>query len=120
MKLSTVLSALAGFAATAHAGCFSGGENWGDNKQAVYDMAHRMCHLNFQGNFEGNYGPAGTPGGHRALCRNLNGKKMEFQIWHVKGGDRWLSADECYSGLSSEIRNCNHGGDTTYTNWRYK
>jgi len=29
------------------------------------------------------------------LCRNLNGKKMEFQIWHVKGGDRWLGADEC-------------------------
>jgi hypothetical protein len=115
MKAASSITVLAAFAATIHASCYSGGEDWGDQLHAL-QAAHFACNHRMSGT----YGPSGNPGGHRATCVNRNGKKLEFEIWHVLGGVRQLHPDECYSGISSEIINCVHGGDTTYTNWRYR
>lgn len=42
-----------------------------------------------------------------------------FTIKHISDGDRDLSAGECYGGLQKEIGGCEHGGKSSYTNWRY-
>lgn len=51
-----------------------------------------------------------------------NGKVWDFTIKRVSGGDEymWLSLDDCVDGLFKEIRGCERGGKTTYTNWEYK
>lgn len=115
MKTAGIISALAAFVSVVNAGCYSGGELWGDKATALSN-ARSAC----DGALQGTYGPSGTPSGYRGICLNGNGKKLEFQIWHIQGGDRQLGADECYDGLQKEINGCDHGGDTSYTNWRYK
>ncbi|KAF2658847.1 hypothetical protein K491DRAFT_713100 [Lophiostoma macrostomum CBS 122681] len=97
-------------AGTAYAGCYSGGEDWG-NKQVALNAADTACRNNFQGDFGGN--------SNRHVCINGNGKKLEFTIYRLGGTNRALFWDECYDGLQKEINGCDHGGDSSYTNWRY-
>ncbi|KAL2024930.1 hypothetical protein VTK56DRAFT_3629 [Thermocarpiscus australiensis] len=109
--LATLLAAAAGV----HAKCNRSGETWGNVLTALV-LAQVKCDEFFSGTF----GPTDTPGGYRNTCANANGKKLEFHLWHVRGGDRQISAEECYDGFQKEIVGCSRGGDTTYTNWRYK
>ncbi|KAK4182028.1 hypothetical protein QBC35DRAFT_217032 [Podospora australis] len=115
MKTTFFLSAIATFfAASANATCFGSGEDWGDRSVAL-TTARNLCNSDLTGT----YGPGGTTSGYRGACRNGNGKKLEFQLWHIQGGDRYISPDECYDGFQKEINGCSRGGDTSYTNWRY-
>ncbi|VUC35638.1 unnamed protein product [Clonostachys rosea] len=115
MKPATFVSVIAAFAATANAGCYSGGEPWGDKATALA-AAEQAC----RESLTGTYGGSGTVNGHRHRCINANNKALNFEIWHVKGGDRNLALAECKDGIQKEVNGCNTGGDTTYTNWRYK
>lgn len=115
MKFSYALCSVLSLVSAASATCYTSGEDWGDTAVALRH-AHRVC----KKHLHGEYGPGGTPSGYRGKCVNGNGKKLEFQIWHIDDGDRQLGVAECFSGLSKEINGCDKGGDTSYTNWRYK
>jgi hypothetical protein len=103
------------FAATAlalavpiQAGCYSGGEGWG-NTQVALNAANNFCNQ-IQGDIEGN--------GNRYTCVNGNGKRLEFNVIRLGGTSRPIFWSECYDGLQKEI-GCSNGGDSSYTNWRY-
>lgn len=44
---------------------------------------------------------------------------MVFNIKLISSDQRTLPHDECISGLSKEIDNCDLGGRTAYANWEY-
>jgi len=109
--IATLLAAAAGVSAT----CYNSGETWGDQNVALEAIKNECDWF-----FKGTYGPAGTPSGYKGKCVNANGKKLEFQLWHVSGGDRQIDAAECYDGFRKEITGCTHGGKSKYSNWEYK
>jgi uncharacterized protein (DUF2461 family) len=115
MKFNAAFTVLAGLVALGEAGCYSGGDAWGDVATAL-SSARRACILDLSGLYRAQNTPEGT----RSVCVNANDKKLEFQIFHTQEGDRQLSSDECYDGIQKEIVGCENGGDTTYDNWRYR
>ncbi|KAH8724015.1 hypothetical protein GQ44DRAFT_709503 [Phaeosphaeriaceae sp. PMI808] len=65
-------------AGNVYAGCFSGGESWG-NVQVALNAANAACNT-FKGDFGGN--------SNRRVCINGNGKKFDFTIYRLGGTNR--------------------------------
>ncbi|KAK3388054.1 hypothetical protein B0H63DRAFT_522071 [Podospora didyma] len=114
MKTTSILSTLASVIAVANAGCFDGGDGWGPQDVAMA-TARQACNQ-----LAGTYGPAGSPSGLKGVCKDANGKRLEFQIFHLDDGSRQLSAEECFTGLEKEVGGCDNGGDTSSESWRFK
>ncbi|KAI8624189.1 hypothetical protein F5Y19DRAFT_480830 [Xylariaceae sp. FL1651] len=104
---------LAAIATQVQAKCYSGGEAWGPGAQ---NAAKTACEKNLSGNYQAQ----GTTSGEKSVCIDVDGKKNEFHIWHIKKGDRTLGVPECEDGLLKEVTGCSHGGESSYTNWKYK
>lgn len=95
--------------------CFQTGETWGSDRNLALDWVRITCRDNFQRTYQRGQG--------FRVCRNLNGKHVVFSVGLFgpnAGATRYLSADECYGGLSSEVNSCSRGGETTYGNWYYR
>ncbi|KAK4187479.1 hypothetical protein QBC35DRAFT_452261 [Podospora australis] len=114
MQLTHILPlfALTGYAA---AGCYQDGIEWSDRQQALGIVKSACEQL-----LIGKYGPKNTFNGERRTCANMGPNKIDIIITHIQGGDRDLPYEECYDGLQKEVTRCSRGGDTSYTNWRYK
>ncbi|KAF2419576.1 hypothetical protein EJ08DRAFT_738867 [Tothia fuscella] len=105
--------ALASAASLASAGCFTGGENWGAERQYALNQATQYCQRLGAGCYQ--------PKGERPKCFNLSsGKKVDFNL-QLRDDvvARCIDANECYDGMQKEINGCDHGGNSKYTNWIY-
>ncbi|KAH9883250.1 hypothetical protein F4778DRAFT_768541 [Xylariomycetidae sp. FL2044] len=109
----TLIIALATIVVQTRATCYGSGESWGSQAETAATTAC-SSYLN------GGYGPQSTVSGEKSVCINADGKKNEFFVWHIEEGERTLGVAECLDGLLKEVNGCSRGGDTSYTNWRYK
>lgn len=109
---SISLAALLGFASAA---CNQSGIDFYDKSDADH-IAYAACSTTLSGT----YGPESTYNGMKGACLNTENGKIDFLITHITDGSRDLPVDECYDGLQKEIWNCGKGGETSYTNWKYK
>ncbi|KAI0011630.1 hypothetical protein F4779DRAFT_572654 [Xylariaceae sp. FL0662B] len=113
MLLANIIYTIA-LAGTAYAGCYTGGEPWGDVQGALAEV-DKICPQ-----FTGIYGPSGTVSGYRGKCVNWNNKQIQFQIWHSQDGSRILSLDDCKTHLKHEISGCEFGGESGFKDWKFK
>jgi hypothetical protein len=112
MTSGAVLKEVTARAVDSAQGCYSGGERWGGDLSNALQKAGDFC-----GRFAGHF----KPGNAAYQCYNLSSnKKADFTLG-LKGDvpERDIGVDECLDGLEKEINGCDHGGDTTYTNWHY-
>lgn len=114
MQLTNLFN-LATLAAFVAADCNGSGADWYDKDEAA-SIADSACDLQLGGT----YGPESTYNGQKGSCFNTPNGKIDFLITHITEGERLLPRDECYDGLQKEIYGCDKGGETSYTNWRYK
>lgn len=116
MKVATIFT-LVGVAslnaqvATATCNSFWGNTEW-HNRENARGYVRDACYNN-GGMFTGVYSPRQTkrmcPSGHLFEIENLNGRDS-FD----------LGNDDCYNRLISEINNCDYGGESTQSGWRFK
>lgn len=106
MQFFTLLPAML-LAGGAYAGCYSGGETWG-NADVAANTAISACVNNLSGYYAGNT--------NRHVCINANGKRMEFSVYRLGSSGRNLDANECVDGIRKEVTGCQYGGDSSYTN----
>ncbi|KAI0011218.1 hypothetical protein F4779DRAFT_615886 [Xylariaceae sp. FL0662B] len=101
--------------------CFTAGESWDSaDRGLAYTYAQRACRERLTGVY-------GNPGGVvvKDACydHDDNGRRslsFRFRVRRaVLGEERSLGYDECYDGLQKEIRGCDRGGESEYTNWVY-
>lgn len=114
MKLHTLLAILAPVLGTAQAGCYSGGESWGNEKGGATAAASAICY----GGIIGGYFNEGQT---KYYCSPLAGnKKAEFWVrWGGRGG-LTLNNDDCVLRLTNEIGGCEHGGESTVADWYFR
>lgn len=122
----TSLFPLAALVASAYAGCYAEkgvDAAWWDKADAR-GRAQDACRNEFKGTF----GDKSSNRGHRKVCKaakpppaNYGDRRQHyvFEIWHTSSGDRAITEAECLDGLGKEIH-CDYGGESAYTNWRYK
>ena len=96
--------------------CYRGGEEWHSGREYAVTKARQVCELKFSIK---KWAP------HDAItgCYNLDsGRRMDITLERVskEEEERAISADECFDGFQKEIRNCKHGGVSTYKNWKYR
>jgi hypothetical protein len=108
MQILTLLPVF--LAAGAYAGCYSGGESWGD-RQVALNSAQAACDAGLSGDFDGNT--------NKATCMDGNGIRFNFSVHRLQSSRGSLSAAECFDGLQREINGCANGGDTSYGTWRF-
>ncbi|KAL2021558.1 hypothetical protein VTK56DRAFT_7057 [Thermocarpiscus australiensis] len=115
--ITAALSLLATLSLTVpvSAKCYGSGEEWGA-RDVVLNAARDTCKSQLSGSF----GPSGGTADRKAACINGNGKKLEFQIFHLQEGERNLSPNDCFNGLQEEIVGCDRGGDSSKTDFRFK
>ncbi|KAK6078646.1 hypothetical protein SCUP234_04293 [Seiridium cupressi] len=95
-------------------GCFSGGENWASQRSIALSNAQDICNTKFS------KADWNTKGQSLAGCYNLDSEKqVDFILERIQDGHRDISASECYDGFQKQINNCDHGGSTSYSNWKY-
>ncbi|KAK9783763.1 putative Ecp2 effector protein domain-containing protein [Seiridium cardinale] len=95
-------------------GCFSGGENWASQKSIALSKAQDICNNKFSKATWANKGQS------LAGCYNLDSEKqVDFILERIQDGSRAIDAAECYNGFQKEINGCDHGGSTSYRNWKY-
>ncbi|KAH7349815.1 hypothetical protein B0T11DRAFT_332855 [Plectosphaerella cucumerina] len=83
--------------------CFKTGQKYGDYKGEAQSYSRAACKNVFSGYHR--------KGQKFTQCYNLpNGNSVNFSVG-------LLGEDECYDGLSKEVKNCARGGQTTYDNW---
>lgn len=96
--------------------CFKTGQKYGDYKGEAQSYSRAACKNVFSGYYR--------KGQKFTQCYNLpNGNSVNFSVGllgHNAGNSRFLGEDECYDGLSKEVKNCARGGQTTYGNWMYR
>ncbi|CAM1502099.1 Fc.00g040830.m01.CDS01 [Cosmosporella sp. VM-42] len=109
MQLPSFLS-LVPLASLALAGCYSGGEGWGDSKASVQStLSSTLCPQNLAGHF--------TNAQTKSVCLAIgDGIHANFDVQR-KGGEADLSTDDCYFYFNREIDGCGNGGSTGYENW---
>jgi len=91
--------------------CYSSGVTWGGDRGNAYGKATEAC-KGFVGTFSSK--------DIKYACRNLSSKKkVDFTLHYIGSGSRDIAEAECYDGLRKEIDNCDRGGSTSYTNWKY-
>ena len=98
--------------------CYNSGESWGNSRARAKDLAWEVCKNGALAS-----GPGITYKGYevRSACRNLDSRRrVNFRIERLRGTSRTLDVYECYDGLWKEIQNCSRGGNTAYSNWKYK
>lgn len=113
MRLSVLIALTA--ATLAHAGCYSGGGEWGAEQPQAFSLAEHVCNEKFSKKEFVNGEPP------LSACLNMNGgKRVEFAVKYV-GTDytRTPTAEECYDGLQKEIGGCGYGGSSQYDNFAY-
>jgi hypothetical protein len=110
---SSIVFTIPFFAATALAGCFSGGDNWASQEAKALAAAQDICNNKFSTfTFQAGQELGG--------CANLDStKKVDFIMENISDSLRKPSASECYDGLQKEINGCSNGGSSSYTNWKY-
>lgn len=102
-------------AALASAECFTGGEPWASQKPRALQQLQYACKLNFANTqFYLNEPEKG-------VCYDIGGGKMvNFNLKYIGTDDvREMDEFECYDGFQKEVNNCETGGASQYTNWRY-
>lgn len=93
------------------AGCFSGGQPWG-NKPKANGYLDGICADWSSSSM--------SPSTTRSVCKNGDsGTRFNFSVKNISNGARTISKAECIDGLQKEINKCNTGGKTAYTNWEY-
>ncbi|KAI6082355.1 hypothetical protein F4821DRAFT_263963 [Hypoxylon rubiginosum] len=119
MKLVCTLS-LAALAALASAGCFSGGQKWDGDKQAVLDKIDAVC---ADGTLNREY-PAGSWDDDQPITYDWDvttTRRVHLGVWlNNIWGNTVLSTSDCKSGLRKEVDGCEHGGQSEYTHWKYR
>lgn len=127
MQLPSILSFAVLAATTVHARCYA--EKGIDEAYWQKGDARARAKEACAGVFAGSYSGSGTDGGHRSTCvaampppPNYGDRTQHyvFEVSHVGDGDRVIKTSECEDGLIKEINGCDYGGDSSYTNWRYK
>lgn len=93
-------------------GCYSGGEDWGDQLSNALTKAEDFCKIK----------PADLNEGEGySKCYDLsNTKRVDFNVGNKSNKRRNLSYNDCYDGLQKEIKKCGNGGSSSYTNWKYR
>lgn len=112
MKATTIFAALCTIAGV-HAGCYSGGQT--GNHEFGFEQLNGVCteFIN-KGAF--------SSGEERTAVRgpDSTNTNWDFAVTYISSGTRDLGLDECIDGLHKEINGCTYGGETSYTNWKYK
>ncbi|KAF4920305.1 hypothetical protein CGCVW01_v007010 [Colletotrichum viniferum] len=121
MKLSSSLASLAVLCtsvAYVSAGCYTHGEKWANQQDAVYHTG-RACR-GYDGNkgaFQGWFASGET----KNLCYQYADQKWEFQITNLNEGSGFdLNDDDCANGLAREIIGCESGGQSDNAGWRFR
>jgi hypothetical protein len=99
------------------AGCYSGGQTWIDdcNRNAFRGAVRDLCQNALSGYFN-------APGYTKTACANspCNGIRADFAVaWRGNGGYT-LAAGDCELRLNNEINGCEHGGESTISDWFFK
>ena len=113
MQLSSLFS-LASLAGVALAGCYSGGESWGDWVPSVQStLSATLCKPE---QLSGHFGNAQT----KKVCLVIGGGiHANFEVQR-KGGESDLSDGDCYFYFNREVDACGNGGSTEYENWIFR
>lgn len=95
----------------ASAGCYTSGATWPSDHAAVVSALQTVS------DHFANAGSLST--GEHVYDINAGGKCIHFVLDNISGTTRYISSNEALDGFTKEYTGCDHGGDTSYTNWRY-
>ncbi|KAI1403541.1 hypothetical protein F4819DRAFT_451158, partial [Hypoxylon fuscum] len=135
--LSSVL-ALGALTPLASASCYSGGDKWGDAKDQVLKVIENVCQADLNSNDirrpytwgnhpEAKTGKAKFSVGNRCVTLQVDYiwdphtddiSKIIFMDTGLESGT--IPRAECKDGLKKEVNGCEHGGESSYTHWKYK
>ncbi|KAI2620343.1 hypothetical protein GGS26DRAFT_594961 [Hypomontagnella submonticulosa] len=112
MQFSTFLATLLSVAATANAGCYSGGESGQYGKGLIKDkIIDTVCNA-----MHGAY----LDGEDRHQCATDEFKtKWNFYIKNKNGDRESITFDYCKQKLGNEAYACEHGGESTIDKWQF-
>jgi hypothetical protein len=101
-------------ATSTSATCFTGGEHWASQRPAALQQLQYACKLRFATTQH-------YSGKESGACYDIGGGKMVNFNLKYTGSDksRAIGEAECYNGFQKEVNNCEYGGASQYTNWRY-
>ncbi|KAF7559136.1 hypothetical protein G7046_g5025 [Stylonectria norvegica] len=109
MQFTTLLVSLIPLSSLATAGCYSGGESWGDQKAGVQTtLRDQLCQGTLSGHFD--------QGQEKSACMAMNDRHADFTVKR-KTGPLDLSPSDCYFYFNREIDGCGNGGSTEYEDW---
>ncbi|KAK4202612.1 hypothetical protein QBC40DRAFT_169003 [Triangularia verruculosa] len=111
MQLTTFFT-LAASVSLALAGCFTGGETWGND---IYNANNLMYNVVCKGLGNSVYNAGET----KSWCYHLTDeKRVDFSIRNFQNKRDTLSYDNCIL-LLREIAGCEHGGRRAYTKFEF-
>ncbi|KAI1081470.1 hypothetical protein F5B20DRAFT_536157 [Whalleya microplaca] len=115
MKLSAFLTFLALTCEAYAVNCNQpkNGQTWEDEDEALL-VVDKLCRERFVGNFHDKQLKKAC------VWNDKTNQYFYFHVKHIKKGDRHLPFEECLYGLGKQVRLCEHGGTSSYTNWEYK
>lgn len=111
MLVKVALPSLMAFIPVVLGGCYSGGAPFPDDHTETI-IAIQAAGAQFQTD-----SPLST--GEHVFNYKVGDKILHFVLDNVSGDERSITMAEAMDGFTKEYHGCEHGGDTTYTNWRY-
>ncbi|KAH9894655.1 hypothetical protein F4778DRAFT_747777 [Xylariomycetidae sp. FL2044] len=106
-----------------YAGCYTGGEKWGDQKEKALFLAEDACVTYFTVfAWAGGKGFLNNDSTDHKMCYDLpDGRRLKFRIEKRPDNDIVrLNGDDCAHWLKEEIEGCEHGGEKTWSEWKVK
>lgn len=111
MKLTTSAALSVLLATCANAACYPKGAPWPSKHAGTVEHIQHAAH------FFATLSPLAI--GEHEHNIPFDGKCLHFILDNISDKARSITANEAADGFFKEYRGCAHGGDTSYTNWRY-
>ena len=109
-----ILPTLLAIATTVSAGCYGGGDSWGNERGLSQAAVDRICKRE---GIAGNYAQSQT----KYHCEQVNGnRKSQFWVKWNGGGPALLSDEECKFRLKNEVGGCKNGGESNIGQWYFR
>ncbi|KAI1396582.1 hypothetical protein F4819DRAFT_474827 [Hypoxylon fuscum] len=111
MQLVTIISA-ATLVASALGKCLDTGLRFGRGDLAM-STTKIACQLRLSGEYNGH--------DTREACIFFDeiNQGVYVSVTRIQDNKQSIAEPECYDGLHKEVKNCSHGGHSSYDNWAY-
>ncbi|KAI1765201.1 hypothetical protein GGR53DRAFT_490865 [Hypoxylon sp. FL1150] len=138
MQLFSSILAVGAMAPLVSGGCYSGGDKWDSSKDVALRVAKAACNEERGGQLRRIYMWGDHPESKTGTVNVNDGDrciKLEVDyIWDPHTSDvskiiymdtglddsSSVPKDQCYDGLQKKINGCEHGGESSYSHWKFK